>query len=301
MSIVDFYTQVKALDDKWKAELARVQQECPQDIIKTCAARNDDFRLTLDPLVYQILETRYGDKLNAFWKTYSPPKVSKYSFCIVERRKHPNMWWVLRNLAWAGPDMAVYLFCSDENEAWLREMLGDKAELFNIRVVFKGNPSRERGKKEVDNLMSDWRTYASIPTRYILTLEVDCFLRRKIPSGLFQGAYYGCSYGWDQGHPGGGGLTVRRIDAMVELCKAERPDLETDLAGSQDCWLGTKTLERELDFPPVNKRKELLMENMYVQHPIGVHQFWTFLYNFPLHQKEYSLQYISSMLTLDRL
>lgn len=301
MPIEDFYTRVKELDQKWSTQLAKAQRERPQDVVAVCTARNDDYRLTLDPLVYQILETRYGEKLEAFWKTYMPPKTSKYAFAIVERRQHPNFKWILRNLAWAGPDMAVYIFCSDLNEAWLREMLGDKADAINLRVVFQGNPSRERGKKEVDNLMSDWRTYASIPAKYILTLEVDCFLRRKIPTSLFTGVYYGCSYGWDQSHPGGGGLTVRHIDAMIDLCKAERPDLDKDLAGSQDCWLGSKTMERELEYPPLQRRMEVLMENMFVNNPVGVHQFWTFLFNLPLEPKDQWMAYVSSLLTLEGL
>jgi hypothetical protein len=34
---------------------------------------------------------------------------------LVEGRIHQNMWFILRNMAWAGPEMAVYIFCSDQN------------------------------------------------------------------------------------------------------------------------------------------------------------------------------------------
>jgi hypothetical protein len=298
MSVEDLYTKVQILQMHWAEELKAMT---PQTAQKVQAERNDSFRTALEPDIYALLNTRYMEKLNANWRTYMPPKKSEYAFAVVERRAHPNFDWVLKNMAWAGPNMAVYLFCSDENEGFIRGLLGDKADAFNIRVVFKGNPSRERGKKEVDNLLSDWRTYASIDAKYILTVEMDCFLRKQVPRQIFQGDYWGCTWGWQPERPGGGGLTVRKISSMIELCRKHRPNLEVDLCGSQDCWLSDKTQEDELDFPRLDMRTSYLMENMLQGSPVGVHQFWTYFFNTRLDNKEAWCGFVSHILTLEGL
>jgi hypothetical protein len=295
MSVEDLYTKVQALQTEWNAKLANTPTTEMQ------AARNDAFRTVLEPDIYALLNARYMENLNAHWRTYMPPKKSEYAFAVVERRAHPNFEWILKNMAWAGPNMAVYLFCSDENEEFIRGLLGDKADHFNIRVVFQGNPSRERGKKEVDNLLSDWRTYASIDAKYILTVEMDCFLRKKVPRQLFTGDYWGCTWGWYPQSPGGGGLTVRKISSMIELCRKHRPDTEKDLACSQDCWLSDKTVEDELNFPRFDVRTSYLMENVLQGSPVGVHQFWTYFFNTRLDNKEAWCGFVSHILTLEGL
>lgn len=298
MSIEEIYNKVAELQTGWAERFKIMTAETTKLLQED---RNDSFRTVLEPFIYRCLEVRYAEKLKSVWDNYRPPKQSEYAFVVVERRAHPNFWWVLRNMAWAGPTMAVYLFCSDENEEFIRQLLGDKAEYFNIRVVFKGNPSRERGKKEVDNLLSDWRTYASIDAKYILTMEMDCFLRKLVPRQLFTGDYWGCTWGWYPQSPGGGGLTVRKISSMIELCRKHRPNLDVDLVGSQDCWLSDKTVEDELDFPRLEFRTEYLMENILRGSPVGVHQFWTYFFHTPLSNKEQWCGFVSNILTLEGL
>ena len=69
-----------------------------------------NLRNKLEPFVFNALEETYGRELTEFWKWYIPPKKAKRSYMLVEGRIHPNMWFVLRNMAWAGPEMAVYIY-----------------------------------------------------------------------------------------------------------------------------------------------------------------------------------------------
>lgn len=298
MSIEELYTKVQELQTTWSA---RLQDATLETSIQVQSERNDSFRTTLEPQIYEILNSRFMSKLTEHWISYRPPKQSKYAFVIVERRSHPNFEWILKNIAWAGPFMSVYLFCSDINEKYIRTILGDKADAFNIRVVFQGNPSRERGKKEVDNLLSSWETYASIEATYSLTVEMDCFFRKKIPKELFTGDYWGCTWGWQPEQPGGGGLTVRKNSSMIELCRKYRPNLNEDLNCSQDCWLALRTLDEELDFPRLEFRMQYLMENILRPDTVGVHQFWTYFFNTPLTPKDQWMAFVSHILTLEEL
>lgn len=298
MSIEDLYSKVQELQTVWKQRLTASTPETFQELQ---TERNDSFRTTLEPLVYDILRNRFHEKLTHIWTSYTPPKQSKYAFVIVERREHPNFEWILKNIAWAGPYLSVYIFCSDLNEQYIRTILGDKADAYHLRSVFKGNPSRERGKKEVDNLLSNWQIYASIESVYSLTVEMDCFFRKKIPKEIFTGDYWGCTWGWQTEQPGGGGLTIRKNSSMVELCRKYKPDLEQDLHCSQDCWLALRTMDEDLDFPRLEFRVQYLMENILRPDAVGVHQFWTYLFTTPLDNKEQWCAFVSHILTLETI
>ena len=114
-------------------------------------------RYILEPYIYNFLLITYGPALDRFWQTYIPPKKADNAFVIVERRPHPNFWYILRNIAWAGPQMSVYIFCSDENIDFIRTLLGDKAQHFNIIQFFKGNIPREQAIQDYNNFYTDYR------------------------------------------------------------------------------------------------------------------------------------------------
>ena len=285
MSVEILYEITQSLHAEWKTRIHAKES----DIL-------DSYRLTLEPHVYNVLAERYSGMLQTHWTSYRPPKTSTYAFVIVERRCHPNFGWILRNMAWAGPHMAVHIFCSDLNVRFLRALLGDKADAFNLHVVFQGNPSRERGKKEVDNLLSDPRTYEMIDSEYILTMEMDCFLRKKIPDSLFQGGYWGCPWAWKLHEPGGGGITIRHIPTMILLCQEYR-NLEEDLPCSQDAWISKTLMERGIPYPDESIRISYLMENIPSRTAVGVHQFWTYVRELPEDTSKWC-EIVSDILTL---
>jgi hypothetical protein len=163
--------------------------------------------------------------LQEHWESYRPPLTSEHAFVIVERRAHPNFRFILQNMAWAAPHMAVYLFCSDENLDFIEAILGDKINSFHIIEAFQGDVSREEGKIGYNDVMTDYRFYESISSRYILTIQMDNIIRRKIPASMFTGDYWGNPWAWRTHAAGGGGATVRRVAAMIELCKTpSRPN-----------------------------------------------------------------------------
>jgi len=178
--------------------------------------------------------------------------------------------------------MSVYIFCSDENINYIRALLKEKAIHYNIIQAFTGNPSRTRGKKEVDNLLTNPETYRQINANYILTAEMDTFFRRKIPESMFQGTYWGCPWAWKPTEPGGGGVTVRHVSSMITLCTRHRPNPTIELEGdSQDYWLSKQIAsEAGYTYPSLETRANLIMESIPSANPVAVHQFWTFIDNF---------------------
>lgn len=246
--------------------------------IHTESSKLDNYRINLDEPVYNELRSRYMDKLNEYWKQfYYPPLISNNAIVLVERRKHPNLDFVIKNAAWAGPNLSFYIFHSDFNKQYILDILQEKAQYFTLIECFQGQGTRKQGKKECDNLMSDYTFYERINAEYIVTIEVDVFFRKKITDTLFVGDFWGCPWSWYPDKPGGSGLTIRRISKMIELCKKFRLDRTIDLNCPQDSWLSDRVYDEQGEYPNIHFRSSMFMENIYTADPIGIHQFWTFV------------------------
>jgi hypothetical protein len=84
--------------------------------------------------------------------------------------------------------------------------------------------SRELGKIHYNNILTDYRFYEAIPATYLLTVQMDNYFRKKIPDEMFVGDYWGNPLAWVP-YKAGGGATVRKVSAMIALCKEHRPNL----------------------------------------------------------------------------
>jgi hypothetical protein len=249
-----------------------------EDIKKWQEETLDKYRCDLEPYIWQYFMLNYGPKLDEFWKSHKFPKKSKYAWTIIERRCHPNWWFLLRNIAWAAPHFSLYIFCSDENYDFVKALLGDKAENVNIIRWYKGFVSRQEGKDQYAMTFKLPGFYKLIDAEYMIRAELDTYLRHKIPNSVFMDDFYGAPWGWNAEMPGGGGLHIRKIKSMIDLCtKANYCGAE-----GEDAWLGQKIIEYGYKYPSLDVRKDIFSENFPVMDPIGVHQFWTFLENFEI-------------------
>jgi hypothetical protein len=238
----------------------------------------DYYRIHLEPYIYNYLTWQYGPKLDEFWKTHEFPEKSKYAWVMVERRPHPNTWFLLRNIAWAAPYMSLYIFCSNMNYNFIKDTVGDKK---NIHIIpwFEGFVSREEGKEQYNRTFKMADFYKSIDAEYIVTIQTDCFFRKKIPESIFVGDYYGAPWAWSPDEAGGGGITVRRLAAMIQSLETV-PYSE----GCEDGWIGNAVKTVGGHIPSFEFREKVFSENFPVQDPVGVHQFWTFIENFDIQE-----------------
>jgi len=251
--------------------------ELVKSIAKKGYDKNKEFdvqRNVLEPYVYHYLIEKYGQMLETHWSTYFPPAKSDNVFVIIERRSHPNFKFIIQNIAWAAPHMAVYIFCSDENRSFINAVLGEKAVYYKIIESFKGDVSAEEGKMQYNNLLTNYQFYESIPAKYMLTVQMDTIFRKKLPDTLFTGAYWGAPWAWDTAAAGGGGATIRHIEAMTVLCKRFRPDISVNIDGVEDSWIASKLPVSS--YPDVEFRKSHIVESVPALDPCILHQFWTF-------------------------
>jgi hypothetical protein len=214
---------------------------------------------------------------------------------LVEGRIHPNMWFVLRNMAWAGPDMSVYIFCSDQNYDYIMGLLGDKAPHFNVIVAFKGDPPKEQALQEFVNLYTSYKTWEMIEAEYALLIQMDVFLRKRLDDCLFKYDWYACRWAWKINEPGGG-ISICRVQKMISILKEHRPNIDIDCPISSDEFIN-RIIQMNGTYPPLMENIQNLMESMHaitgdgykqlLVDPYAVHQPWTFSYTF--NQEEFRL------------
>ena len=247
-----------------------------------------NLRNKLEPFVFNALEETYGRELSEFWKTYTPPKKAKRAFMVAEGRIHPNFWFILRNIAWAGPDMAVYIFCSDQNYDYIMSLLGDKAPHFNVIVAFKGDPPKEKAIQEFINFYANWKIWEMMHTEYSIIVQMDNYFRKRLDDCLFKYDYYACRWAWKSEEPGGA-LAICRVAKMIEILKQNRPNIDIDCSIPSDEFI-SQIIKDNGTYPPLIENTQNLMESLQVFvsqgykqiliNPYAVHQPWTFSYTF---------------------
>jgi hypothetical protein len=254
-----------------------------------------NLRTNIEPHIYNYLTVNYYSILQKAWETYAPPLTAKYAYVIVERRCHPNFDFILKNIAWANPNMSVYIFCSDVNEAYVLSLLGDKAKHVNIVQAFTDNVSRDQGWIEYNTLMATKDMYEIIDAEYIVTIQMDVFIRRPLTPEIFVGDYWGAPWKWNPKMAGGGGATIRKVSSMIELCTKNIYHGDP-FKESEDIWI-CERLEGtvpDLDFRAMN-----IMESVFVTNPVLVHQFWSFLGNCADKSFDELVDYLRTILTID--
>ena len=247
----------------------------------------------MEPYIYHYLIEQNITKLNDFWKNWLPPLQNKFAYVIVERRPHPNFEFILKNIAWAGPGMAVYIFCSDVNIGFIKAILGTKVARYNIRAVFTGLGTRESGKIDYNKFLTNAETYRMIDAEYIMTVQMDTIFRRALPDEIFTGDYWGNPWAWKPDFAGGGGATIRKISAMISLCER----FTHNIAEAEDSWLSDRINEIGGNVPPLSLRANMIMESIPTNNPYVLHQFWTFLEQY-MGSRESFIGYWKHLLTL---
>lgn len=260
--------------DDMKEELSLYEKE-PEKWLRI-------WRNRYDPMVYQYLLLKYGSMLDSFWKSHIVPRKSQKAFVIVERRCHANLWFVLRNIAYYGRDFSIYLFCSKQNEAYCRSVLGKNIENVHLIVQFEEYADGETGLREYNELLKQRSFWETIDAETICTIEMDCYLRKKIPEDILTYDYVGTPWGWSLQTPGGTGLTIRKKAAMIHCCDEGEKGCQM-----QDQFAAEAMFHLEYNFMPSRPEGvNTFVESYYTDDPVGVHQWWTFFFNRFLHGQD---------------
>jgi hypothetical protein len=240
--------------------------------------------------IYDILKQRYGAILDAFWKTYEIPLISDRAFVIVERRCHPNLWFILRNIAYFGRGWTIYLFCSKQNYEYCVAILGKNYKNVHLIVYYNEIADMITAIDDYNTTLKSKSFWEQIESETICVFQMDCYLRKHIPEELLEYDYVASPWIWDTKLPGGGGLSLRKRSVMIDICdkKEQSHVAEDDFVSRGVCELGYNFLHS-------SESKKYFVESCFTEDPVGVHQWWTFYFsNMPV-----SKEIIINYLTLD--
>jgi hypothetical protein len=229
-------------------------------------------RTTLDAPIFQLLNQHYGGIFNTFWnETTTIPLESNKGIVFVERREHPNLEFCLKNAAYYTRGFSIHIVCSKANLEFIKKICGSQLENIHLHVEWDYVGTPEQGRLEYNELLKTRRFWEMFSEEYILTMETDSYLLKPIPESMFQYDYVASKWPWLPTEPGGGGLSLRNVSMMLDICTRmpSNPPMQDSFASE-----GVKLLE--YTYPDIQTNMNYFTEALYSSNAIGTHQWWTF-------------------------
>jgi hypothetical protein len=227
---------------------------------------------------------------------FHPPNGNKLGICLIEFRKHEWIRYVLYQIAniYGNTDTSLYIVHGTKNAAFVREIVKDWKH-----VQFIGYPYENITREKYAELCCDETFYKHFKTEFMLKMEWDSFIRKRIPDHFFNYSYVGAPWtGYPNDYPnnphirvgnklvGNGGFSLRNVKRMIEVCHSFPKPAKL----GEDVHL-TNCLE-DHEIPSVDLAKTFSVEWVFDPDPVGIHQvfkiFPTFVFMRWFKNTEYS-------------
>ena len=236
----------------------------------------DVMRAQLEPFVFDILKTKYGQTFQTFWNQTTLPKTSDKAVVFVERRSHPNLKFCLQNAAYFARGYTIHIVCSKANLEFVQHICGK--QLANIHIYVQDNwttiGTPEEGKRDYNALLKQTQFWEQFQEEHLILMETDSYLRRPIPDSIYAYDYVAARWPWKSMEPGGGGLTYRKKSMMLHLCSVSNIKDNTDM---QDIFVSNGVEKHHYTTPSLEDSAMYFGECLVDDKNIGTHQWWTFI------------------------
>ena len=198
---------------------------------------------------------------------------------FIEFRQHAWSRPVLRNVAHVyGSDDAAQLavVCGWSNHKYLQDIvLGEGIVDCKFVVLHEIDNLDRMNYNHLLTTSKFWRAIQSnVSAEHVLLVQTDTLTRKRVPQSLLQYDYVGAPWKEPQpgGHPlrcvGNGGYSLRRVQAMIDVCDRERFVLERDLA--EDLFFS----KHSALVPEAEEASAFSVEHVMHPDPCGMHQIW---------------------------
>jgi hypothetical protein len=191
---------------------------------------------------------------------------------IFEGRIHPNLEFILHNIACYATGWNIAIYCSDTNYQYVKAIVGDKRSEITVYNWFAADQPRDVARREYNALLKSAEFYESCPWEHIVTMEMDSYLRRPIPESIFDYDFVAATTGWDADLLCGG-VSYKRRTAMLDICVRCRDTIDI---WEQDMFLFIGAKQLGYKVPGHEKAKQFIGESCYTTDVFAVHQWWTF-------------------------
>jgi hypothetical protein len=231
--------------------------------------RLHQMRLSCEGPIFSHLITKYLPYLKTWWKSYTLPLGSETDKTIVmyETRIMPQLEFHILNTCYFAQGWSLMIYCSQENHDAIRDILKNNRYRATIHILA---PSENTPYVAYNSFYKTREFWSSIPGEYALCVEVDSYLRKQIPD-ISEYDYICSKWPWHNDLSGGGGITIRKVSAMLEICD-KLPEYEFKPGHvNQDQWVAQAVHDLGMKYNNNFFTEASLNENVY-----GVHQWWTF-------------------------
>ena len=253
-------------------------------------------RVELEYPIFNKLRETYGKTLKESWERATFPTSSSNTVMLVERRNHPNIEFVLHNVMYfvKDRDFSLTLVCSKDNEAYIRKILGKHEATTHILVLFDDDCNRDKARDEYNTTFESAEFWEQIRADYILSIQTDCYLRKPLPDIIWTVDYVASPWAWKPWVVGGSGLTFRKKDAVIDMCR-----IKTKKKMAEDEFFAHMCLHTGKKVLPLEIAEHIFSESRFVDDPVGVHQWWTYLSQVDtIKEREFFLRYFTIYTTL---
>lgn len=201
--------------------------------------------------------------------------LEKFTAIIVEPRKHRAMEFVLRNaLDNLDSRWSLRIFCSAQNENWLKELLAKSFQNDLERISWKRLEFSNLGSSlEYNQILASREFTEAIPTETFLVFQTDSMINpahKGLLEKFMEYDYVGAPWPWDHLHVGNGGLSLRKRSVMLKIIDAFGPfkGLYEDQFFSAGC------IRLRARVPTREQAKEFSIEQVYHPFSFGMHKSW---------------------------
>ena len=198
----------------------------------------------------------------------------KYTAVIVEPRKHKALGFVLKNfLNNLSDEWNIILFHGIENEEYIDELFRSDLKGFINRLNKIKLNIENLSINQYSALLKSPSFYKCIGTEICLIFQVDTLILNKdLIKRFLEYDYVGAP--WINGVVGNGGLSLRRISKMIEIC--ERVPHNIINHPNEDLYFSYQNIIA-LNRPSFQDAQTFSVETVFHEKSFGIHAPWKHL------------------------
>lgn len=200
---------------------------------------------------------------------------------IIEPRCHANLGGVLRNVSCMLPNAAITLYHSQQNAAFVHDIIGD-ANVANsggiqLKCFTEGNITR----RQYCDILCDPQFWDDVRSPKALIFQTDAGIRKNNVLRFMEFDYVGAPWLWPVcGDPhlqiGNGGFSLRTPRIMKEICSNFARDQhyhDRDLGEPEDIFFARHLINmNHVHLPTFDEASAFAVEYNTHSDPFGFHQ-----------------------------
>lgn len=229
------------------------------------------------------------DELRVYDHIFKPdfrdvPRHADFTGIIVEPREHEHLDIVLRNFAYMMPDWSMTIFHSQENEEFIKSILGSNHQINMVKFT-EGNITIN----DYNELLMSSSFYDATLAKKMIIFQCDSFIRKKtLDSHLLSYDWVGAPCGSPMNvngktiQPYNGGLSLRSKESMLSIIH-EHDRLKHQLAsmggvmGNEDIFFSVGASLSGCKVAPINEAIAFSVESIYHHDAFGWHKAYKFI------------------------